>query len=228
MCNPAVAVGGLQAAQGAIGAFGVAAQAKARNRARIRNYEHMLRVRKQKWYQNLSVWGNQRNKYYQDINENDLAAQRGYAQAQASINNAYQQAFQDSETSLIKYMQSTGKLAAAGRTGKSIQRQATLDLGAMHRASGRRFFALTKVKEAYKANVEGIRNQQLSARNKIWGQAAFAPIPDLAPPPPRLENQSPGRGLFLAGLGGVMSGFSVFNKYKAGGTNMPTWPKSGG
>ncbi len=215
MCAPAVAIGGLTFAQGAIGAMGQAAQAKARNRARMQNYEHMLKVRKSRWYQQLSVWGAKRNKYFTDINEADLAAQRGYSQAQEGINNAYSKAFQDSEASLIKYLRGSksDKLIAAGRTGRSIDRLKTLDLGAMHRSSGRRFYALTKTREAYKANVEGIRNQQLSARNKLWGSTAFAPVPDLAPPPPQFENQSPARGLILAGLGGIMSGISTYHQY---------------
>ncbi len=224
MCNPAVAVGGLSFAKGAIGAMGAAAQAKERNRSRKQNYEHMLKVRKARWFQQLSVWGAKRNKYFTDINESDLAAQRGYSQAQVGISNAYAKAFQDSESSLIKYLQgsSSGKLIAAGRTGRSIQRLKTLDLGAMHRASGRRFYALTKTKEAYKANVEGIRNQQLAAQNKIWASTAFAPVPDLPPPPPQFEDQSPARGLILAGLGGVMSGLSVYSKFATGGIKLPT------
>lgn len=222
MCAPAVAMGGLSFAQGAIGAMGAAAQAKARNRARMQNYEHMLKVRKSRWYQQLSVWGAKRNKYFTDINEADLAAQRGYSQAQVGIRNAYSKAFQDSESSLIKYLQgsTSSKLIASGRTGRSIDRLKTLDLGAMHRASGRRFYALTKTRESYKANVEGIRNQQLSARNKIWSATAFAPVPDLAPPPPQFEDQSPGRGLILAGLGGLMTGLGVYNQFATKDVNI--------
>ena len=206
-------MGALSFAQGALGALGAAEQAKARNKARRQNYEHMLRVRKQKWYQGLSVWGAQRNKYYQDIDENDMAAQRGYSQAQVQVNKAYESAMQSSEASLIKYLQGSGKLSAAGRTGRSIQRQATLDLGAMHRESGRRFYALTQTKEAFKSNVDNIRLQQLNARNKIFANAMFAPVPDLAPPEPLYENQSPNRGLLLAGLSGLTGGLNTFVQY---------------
>ena len=213
MVWPVIGMGALTFAQGALGAQSAAAQARARNKARKQNYEHMLRVRKQKWYQGLSVWGAQRNKYYQDIDENDLAAQRGYSQAQVQVNKAYESAMQSSEASLIKYLQGSGKLAAAGRTGRSIQRQATLDLGAMHRESGRRFYALTQTKEAFKSNVDNIRLQQLNARNKIFANAMFAPVPDLAPPSPQFEDDSPNRGMLLAGLQGVMAGWNVYNQY---------------
>tara|TARA_Y100001963_G_scaffold146607_1_gene221806 strand:- start:238 stop:867 length:630 start_codon:yes stop_codon:yes gene_type:complete len=206
-------MGALTFAKGALGAMGAAEQAKARNKARRQNYEHMLRVRKQKWYQGLSVWGAQRNKYYQDIDENDIAAQRGYSQAQVQVNKAYEAAMQGSEASLIKHLQGSGKLAAAGRTGRSIQRQATLNLGALHRESGRRFYALTQTKEAFKSNVENIRLQQINARNRIFANAMFAPVPDLAPPEPLYENQSPNRGLLLAGLGALTGGLNVYNQY---------------
>jgi len=204
VCNP-VAVGIGTFAQGAFGAIGASRQAAARNRARIQNYEHQLKVRKHQWYQQLSIWGAQRNKYYTDLNENDLAAQRGYSQAQVGLNRVWESAAQNNESQLIKYLQSSGKLAAMGRTGKSISRIAALDLGALERAQSKNFYRLTKSKESYKANVENIRNQQMSHRNRLQARVAFAPMPDLAPPPPQMENQSPGMGLLLAGLGGAMA-----------------------
>ena len=87
-------------AQGAFGALQGASQAKARNRAAIQSYEHALNVRKHEWYQQLSVWGAKRNQYFQDINENDLAAQRGYAQAQVGLNRVWEGAMQSNEQAL--------------------------------------------------------------------------------------------------------------------------------
>ena len=76
-------------AGGIFGAMGNSRAAKARNRAAKQNYEHMLKVRKHEWYQQLSIWGAQRNKYYLDLNENDLAAQRGFSQAQVALNDEF-------------------------------------------------------------------------------------------------------------------------------------------
>ena len=76
-----LAMAGISAGSSLLGSGAARRQAAARNRARKQNWEHQLRVRKQSWYQNLSIWGAQRNKYFTDLNENDLAAQRGYAQA---------------------------------------------------------------------------------------------------------------------------------------------------
>ena len=193
VCDPVA--GGMAAVSG-LGALGGAmsgaARAKARNAAAKQNYEHMLRVREHEWYQQLSVWGAQRNKYYTDLTESDLAAQRGYAAAQVGLNDQFAAAAQRNESKLIEYLQGSGKLAAAGRTGRSIKRIGTLDLGALERSAGREFYKLTRSKQAYKANVENIRSQQISDQNQIWSRAAFAPIPDLAPPPPIFEKEGVG------------------------------------
>lgn len=212
MCDP-VTMGVATFAQGTMGALGSANQAKARNQAAIRDYKYQLAQREANWYQSLSVWGAKKNKYHNEINENDLAAQRGYSQAQVGLNNMFAQAAQRNEGALIKYLQSHGKMAAAGRTGRSAARISTLELGALERQAGRNLYMLTQSKEAYKANVEGIREKQMSHRNKLYSQVAFAPVPDLAPPPPVLENQSPGMGIAMAALGGI----TAFGK--AGGKN---------
>ncbi len=41
-------------------------------------------MRKRSWFQQLSIYGAKVNKYNIDLNENDLAAQRGYAKAQSN------------------------------------------------------------------------------------------------------------------------------------------------
>ena len=204
MCNP-IALGLGTFAQGAFGALQGASQARARNRAAIQSYEHALNVRKHEWYQQLSVWGAKRNQYFQDINENDLAAQRGYAQAQVGLNRVWEGAMQSNEGALIQYLQNHGKLAAAGRTGRSIDRLGTLEKGQLERHAGRQLFAMTRAKHSFTENVENIRNQQLSHRNKLQARVNFAPMPDLAPPPPEMVNESAMPGMLMAAASGLMS-----------------------
>ena len=207
-------MGGMNFATSLFGSMGSRRAAKRRNKARKENWEHQLRVRKQGWYQNLSIWGAQRNKYFIDINENDLAAQRGYAQAQTQINNAFAEAAQANEGALIKYLQGSGKLAAAGKTGRSIKRIAALDLGAMERTAGRRYYQLTKSRESFKEITENIRRQQMSQRNQLHANVAFAPVPDLPPPAPKLEAESLGMGDYLK------AGFSGLSGYAGAGGKM--------
>lgn len=225
MCAPPALMAGASFAQGAFGAFQGAAAAKARNRAAIQNYEYQLEARKNQWYQQLSVWGAKRNKYHRDMTENDLAAMRGYSQAQVGLNDVFAQAAQNNETALIKYLQGSGKMMAAGRTGRSVARLNTLELGQLERNAGRNIYKLTRSREAYKQNVENIRAQQISNRSKISSAVAFAPVPDLAPPPPQLENQSAMPGLIKAGLGAAMTyGMSKLSTKVPGGGGKDTNP----
>ena len=223
-----LAMGGMSFASSLLGSGAARRQAAARNRARKQNWEHQLRVRKQNWYQNLSIWGAQRNKYFTDLNENDLAAQRGYAQAQVIMNRDFAAAAQKNEGELIKYLQSTGKLAAAGRTGRSIKRIADLDFGALQRSSGRTYYKLTQSRATYKEQVEDIRRKQLGNRNQLFANVQFAPVPDLAPPAPRLEPESLGLGDYLkAGFAGATSYFGAGGKLF--GKGLPSiFPMQGG
>ena len=204
MCSP-LAMGIGTFAQGAFGALQGASQARARNRAAIQSYEHALNVRKHEWYQQLSVWGAKRNKYFTDITENDLAAQRGYSQAQVGLNRVWEGAAQANEGALIKYLQNHGTMLAKGRTGRSVARMQTLELGQLQRFAGRQAFAMTRAKHSYKENVEDIRRQQISRRSRLHANVAFQPMPDLAPPPPQLENESAMPGLLMAAGQGLLS-----------------------
>ena len=223
-----LAMAGISAGSSLLGSGAARRQAAARNRARKQNWEHQLRVRKQSWYQNLSIWGAQRNKYFTDLNENDLAAQRGYAQAQVIMNKDFAAAAQKNEGELMKYLQNTGKLAASGRTGRSIKRIADLNFGALQRSSGRTYYKLTQSRETYKQQVEDIRRKQLGNRSQLFAGVQFAPVPDLAPPAPRLEPESLGLGDYLkAGFAGATSYFGAGGKLF--GKGLPSiFPTAGG
>ena len=207
MCDISAAIAGVS---GGLNAIGQAQQVNAQNRAAISNYEHQVKTRERNWFQTLSIWGAKKNKYYQALDENNLAAQRGYSQAQVGLNKAFNKAIQDNETSFIKYLQESGKLAASGRVGRSIDRINTLDIGALERQAGRRRYALTQSREAYKANIENIQRQQLSARNQLFAEVSFAPEPDIAPPQPVLQSASSALFMGLAG-----AGLDAFGAYQA-------------
>ena len=82
----AIGAGAIFKAAGSIlGGIGQAKAIKAENARRIREYERALEIRKRSWFQQLSIYGAKVNKYNIDLNENDLAAQRGYAKAQSNL-----------------------------------------------------------------------------------------------------------------------------------------------
>ena len=172
---------------------GIAASkaAKARNAAARRNWERQMEIRKRQWFQKLSIYGAKVNKYTTQLNENDLAANRGYAQAQAVLGAQQSKALAESESNFIKYVkEKAGKTAASGMTGRSAARIEMMEFAEFERKQADLAFKLTKSREAYQTQVEGIRNQQKSARNKLFGDVMFTPVASLPPNYPPMENTS--------------------------------------
>ena len=207
MCTALAAV---SAVTGGLQAIGSYQAARTQNQIAINNHKHQVQVRERNWFQTLSIWGAKKNKYYQDIVENDLAAQRGYSQAQVGLNKSYASAIQDNEKSFIEYFKNSGKLSASGRTGRSINRINILDIAKLERDKGRREWALTQSFEAYKENIANIGRQQKSARNELYTNVAFQPIPDVAPPAPVTQSAT---GALFMGL--ASAGLDAFSAYKS-------------
>ena len=213
VCDP-VSLGVTSAISGGLGAIGQFQQAKAANRAAINNYKYQVQVRERDWAQTLSIWGAKKTKYKQDLVENNLAAARGYEQAQEGLNRTFETAIQNNEKAFIQYLKNHGKQSAAGRTGRSIDRINTLDIAELERYAGKQAYAMTRSQEAFKKNVGDISRAAKSERNKLFANVAFAPVPDVAPPAPVTSNNTLG---LLAGL--VSAGVAGANTYKEfGGT----------
>ena len=213
MCAPAE-LGVASAVSSGLGAIGSYQQAQAANRAAINNHKYQVQVRDRDWDQTLSIWGAKKTKYKQDLVENNLAAARGYEQAQEGLNRTFETAIQNNEKAFIQYLKNHGQQSAAGRTGRSIDRINTLDIAELERFAGKQAFAMTRSQEAFKQNVGDIRRAAKSERNKLFANVAFAPVPDDAPPPPVTSNNTLG---LLAGLVGAgVSGASTYKKF--GGT----------
>lgn len=174
-----------------LGGFAASSAAKARNRAAIREYERRLEIRKRKWFQDLSIYGAKVNKYTTDLNENDLAANRGYAQAQAALGRAQSKALAQSQDKFIEYVSTKlGKNIASGATGRGVARLERMDFAKFGRAQADLAFKLTRSGEAYQSQVEAIRNQQKSQRNQLFGSVMFTPVASVPPNAPQMENTS--------------------------------------
>ena len=185
----------LGAGKAILGGIGQAQAIKAENRRRIREYERALEIRKRNWYQQLSVYSAKVNKYNIDLNENDLAAQRGYAKAQANIRSLEGRVVAQNEQKFRELVsKKLGKRRASGQTGRSVRRGETLDMASYGRYTGRQAFGVSMAREKFKENVENIRRRQVSARRGLFSQVAFNPVPSLAPNPPELR----GTGMVMA------------------------------
>ncbi len=203
-----LAIGVAKAAPGLLNAQGEKAKIRARNKAKREQYDFLLQQRKRDWQNQLSIWGAKRNKYTIDVTENDLAAHRGYAQAQAGLNAVYDQAAQNNEAALIKFLNKHGTLAAKGRTGRGVGRINVMELAEMERKQGREFHRITKSREAYLANIEQIEGKARSRRRGLRSQLGFAPVPQLAPPPPIMEDENVTGKIAAAALEGIFAGLS--------------------
>ena len=178
----------LGAGKAILGGIGQAQAIRAENRRRIREYERQLEIRKRNWFQQLSVYSAKVNKYNIDLNENDLAAQRGYAKAQASLRSLGGQVTAQNEQKFRELVaKKLGRRRGSGQTGRSVRRGETLDMASFGRYTGRQAFAVSMAREKFKENVENIRRKQTSARRGLYSQVAFNPVPSIAPNPPQLR-----------------------------------------
>ena len=200
----------LAIANAGIGFLGKQQEQRAVNRAAINNHKYQVEARERNWNQALSIWGAKTTKYEQDIDEGNLAAARGFAKAQDGLNKAFASAIQSNESAFLKYLEGSGKLSAAGRTGRSVNRINTLDIAKLERMAGRQAWALTRSQEAFKENVESIRRAAVANKNNLFANVAFAPVPDAAPPAPVLNQTSPFLALASAGL----DAYSAYQQFK--------------
>ena len=203
----------LGAGKAILGGIGQAKAIRAENRRRIREYERALEIRKRNWYQQLSVYSAKVNKYNIDLNENDLAAQRGYAKAQSNLRALEGRVVAQNETKFRELVsKKLGKRRASGQTGRSVKRGETLDMAAYGRYTGRQAYGVSMAREKFKENVENIRRRQVSARRGLFSQVAFNPVPSMAPNPPELR----GTGMVMAnammGAFGALAKGGMFDK----------------
>lgn len=205
-----------------LGGIAASNAAKARNRAAIQRYERDLEIRKRTHFQKLSIYSAKVNKYHTDINENDLAANRGYAQAQVALGQAQSKAVGQSEKKFIEFVnKKLGKTLASGATGRSAARLEMMDFAAFGRGQADLAFKLTRSAEAYQTQVESIRNQQKSARNKLYGSVMWQPVADLPPIAPQMENTSMP---IIQGFLGAAAGFAGGGETSTGMENFGAQP----
>ena len=209
MCSPSAAIAG---GGKILSGIGQSKQIKAQNAAKRRNWERAMETRKRNWLQNTTTYQAKVNKYNIDLNENDLASNRAYEQARANLNRTRSKALAGSESSFMKMVkEKVGKRAASGMTGRSAARYETMVAAEYGRSVGKRAFALTRSREAYLENVESTRRQALSARNKLYSNVAFAPVPTAAPEYPPMQNPNTPILTGIVGAAGTFAGAMTDN-----------------
>ena len=222
MCAPVV--GALSLASGVMGAVGqhqsASSAAAAQNSAAMRGYRYQLKVRQKNWERERERYANQKAQYYTSMAENESAAQRAYASEQKRLNNIYKKASFSKQAQLVQLAQATGRMAATGRRGQSMNRLDTSVVSQFGRNQAIMAESLLGAQQAYDTRVDNIRREQLSANNDAFSQAAIAPEVGVAPPAPVMRQGPSGLSL-LAGIAGA--GVNAIGAYKDAGGELPNW-----
>ena len=166
------------------------ADARAANETARRNHQYQLDKREKEWMQTLSITNTERIMHEQTIDNTNLGLSQVYGDIQEKFGDQIGQALQEDEVNWKQFLeQSKGaELAAAGRTGRSIDRISTLDLAEYLKKGSRKAYELTESREelneagAKAAGMARAEQMQSFARNAIVRN------PDLAPPQPVMQN----------------------------------------
>ncbi len=194
--------------QGFMGGIDQDARNAAENIRRRQEYKRALEVRKRNYLQAKSVYGAKANKYNKDLTEIDLAANRGYAKTQQTLNRKRSAALLANEKAFTKYAKNVlGKTAAAGMTGQSAARIASRQEAMLTTQQRLRLNQLVRAGEAANAANEAIYRQAKAAKSQSFGSVMFTPVPSLAPNPPQMLSESGGglRGALMGGITGAIS-----------------------
>jgi len=185
------------------------AGARAHNKAARANYQHQLKVRERKWMNELALTNVERIQYAHTLDATHVGLGNAYAEIQEKYGDMIAESRQRQEEKFREFASTSegAKLAASGRTGRSIERMETVDYGQYLAQSSRDVYNLLQGrrelnKQGAKA-AAGARQQQLEA----FAQNNIIKSPDLAPPPPALKNV--GHAMFMDALSIIQTGASV-------------------
>ena len=191
------------------------AQARAANETARRNYEYQLQNREANWMQTLSITNTERLMHKQFIDASNIGLSQIYGDIQEKFGDQIGQALQEDEVNWKKFLeQSKGaELAAAGRTGRSIDRISTLELAEYLKKGSRKAYELTESREELSKAAAKAAGQARAEQMNSFAKNAIIKSPDLAPPAPVMQNV--GQAALMDGL--KIAG-TVASIYTAGAT----------
>ena len=186
-------------------------QARAANKAAMQNYEHQLKVRERKWMNTISQTHVERIQYDQTIDATHVGLANAYADIQEKYRDQIAEATQDQEALFKKFSQEakSEELAAAGRTGASIQRIRTLEVGQLLAQGSRDAYKLTQ--SARDLSKEGAKAASLARQQQMqaFAQNNIIKSPDIAPPPPVLRNVGHAAFMDALSIGSSMASIAM-------------------
>ena len=189
-------------------------QARAANKAAKQNYQHQLKVRERKWMNTLAQTNVERIQYDQTLDATHVGLANAYAAIQEKYRDQIAEATQGQEDLFRRFSQEakSEELAAAGRTGASIRRIRTVEIGQLLAQGSRDAYKLTQ--SARDLSREGAKAaaQAKQAQMAAFAQNNIIKSPDIAPPPPVLRNV--GHAAFMDALSIGSSLASMYMPFK--------------
>lgn len=205
MCEPVTL---LTAAAGTANAVGGLASAGAQKKAEVNNYKRQLQIRSIEWDRSRAAYGQKVSEAKEQLDENFMAASRGFAAEQSQLNDLYNQAS-------VKLQNDFAKIAAQSKyygEGKTAKRLAMRDMQAFGRAQALTASNLVRAGESYDQDVANIRQQLKAANRKTVAPVMFKPQPGLPPVKPDTDMTAANLA-FLGGMAGTaVSSFKTFKE----------------
>ena len=176
----------------AIGAVGNAAAASQANKEKRRQYEHQLKIRERKWMQTRSTYQSKKVQFAQEVDLANIAAQRAYTRTNIQLNRARASAILQNEEDFKKMLSNEGVIEASaaerGVRGASVRRQLVMNQGQFGLSQAMRSRALATARFDAKEVMADTNRQLKSTLNRSFSKVAVAPVQDIAPPPPVMQN----------------------------------------
>ena len=203
----------------AFGAVASAMQASHANKQARASYKHQLKVRERAWMQNRTTYKTKKVQFEQEVDQANIAAQRAYSRTQQQLKNARSLAILENQEDFKKMLSNEGAIevsaAERGVRGRSVARQLVMNGQNFGMSQAMRSRGLTQAGYMAKQSNEDVNRRLKGALNESFSKVAIVPNPDIAPPPPVLQN--PGMSLMLglgeAALTGVVSNEGLMKKW---------------
>jgi len=197
----------LTAASTALSTAGGLAGASAEKTASVNNYKRQLKIRSIEWDRSRAMYGQKVSEANEQLDENFMAASRGFAAEQTQLNDLYNQASVSLQNDFVKIAEKSKYYGS----GKTADRLAARDMAAFGRSQALLASNLVRAGESYDNDVANIRQQLKTAQRKTVAPVMFKPQPGLPPVKPNTDMT----GANLSFIGGMIdTGISTHKAYK--------------
>lgn len=204
----------LTAASAGLSAAGGLAGASAQKTAEVNNYKRQLAIREIEWDRSRSEYAHKVTEAEEQLDENFLAASRGFGAEQVELNSIFDQASVELQNDFTKLMEDQKSYG----TGKTAERLQARDIAAFGRSQALTSSNLVRAREGYDRDVTNIRQRLKSANRKTLAPVQFKPQPGLPPVKPNTDMTAAN----LGALGTLVGGASdIYGK----GVELDMWGK---